>query len=139
MSGDYVEAKRELDLLLQETQWRRGYYFIRRALTQRYLGQSAGLPDDAARAAQLPSEWPRPLIDLLLDKTNVEAVLRAARAGGTQEERLCEAYFYIGEKYNADGDSRRAADYYKKALEQGVTESVEDVMARRRLAALGLS
>jgi lipoprotein NlpI len=137
MGGDYAQAKVELDLLLQDDkQWRRGYHFIRRALTHRYLGQGAALPAEAPRLAQLTDEWPRPLIDWLLDKTDTEAVLRAARAGTTPEERLCEAYFYMGEKYRADGDSQRAADYYEKALEQGITEYVEDVMARRRLASL---
>ena len=117
----------------------RRYPVIMWSLTHRYLRDGAAPPNEIAHAAQLPSDWPRPLIDWLGDKTDADAVLQAARAGSAPAERLCEAYFYMGERYNADGDSKRASEYYKKALEQGITEFVENGMAQRRLASLASS
>ena len=50
-------------------------------------------------------------------------------------QRLCEAYFYLGEKADADGDKARAVKYFKQAADQGVTEFVEDHLAHLRLDA----
>jgi lipoprotein NlpI/transglutaminase-like putative cysteine protease len=137
MERDFIAARRDLETLLQDNaQWQRGYPVIVWSLTQRYLRDASGPPGEAAHAAQLPSDWPRPLIEWLQDKIDADAVLRAARAGSGAPERLCEAYFYMGERYAAEGDVKRAAEHYRKALEQGITEFVEDNMARRRLAAL---
>lgn len=59
---------------------------------------------------------------------------REPRARAVPAERLCEAYFCIGEKFNADGDAQSAAEYFRNPVDEGVTEFVEDEMARRRLA-----
>jgi lipoprotein NlpI len=70
------------------------------------------------------------------DKIDADALIRSAREGSTPAERLCEAYFYMAERYAAEDKPQLAADHYRKALDQGVTEFVENDMARRRLASL---
>jgi hypothetical protein len=46
MGRDYVGARGELDLLLQDhAEWRGGYSFICRALKHRYVGQMAATAD----------------------------------------------------------------------------------------------
>ena len=53
-----------------------------------------------------------------------------------QREQLCEAHFFIAERYLMAGDVKRAADHYEKTVSQGVTEYLEHGLAMRRLAAL---
>ncbi len=83
---------------------------------------------------QLPTEWPRPIVDLMRGRASEESVLSAAKTQKSPPNALCEAYFYIAEKHLASGDKSRARQYWQKAVDQGVTEFVEDSAAKHRLA-----
>jgi len=66
-----------------------------------------------------------------------DSAVQSAKSGTPANERLCEAYFYLGEGYLADGDIRRAREYFQKSIDQGVTEFYEDGAARGELVANG--
>jgi len=84
----------------------------------------------------LPADWPRPLVDWARGKASVDSVIASAMAGSLAAERLCEAYFYIAERYLADGDTARASEFFQKSIDQGVIEFIEDASSRNRLASL---
>jgi transglutaminase-like putative cysteine protease/lipoprotein NlpI len=115
MNAEYGRAKEELELLLQDdAEWRRGYYFIRRALTLRYLGQPVA-PPDPVRAAKLTDEWPRPLIDWLLEKVDAEAsCARPARA------------------LRRKSDFARPISTWARSIGRKVTYSAQSTITRRR-------
>jgi lipoprotein NlpI/transglutaminase-like putative cysteine protease len=137
---DYAAARADLEELLKNrSQVRRGYPIVWLSLVSQQAGQDFAqdpkrFPDD-----QLPQEWPRPLVDWALGKASVDSVIGAAKAGTGSPQRLCEAYYYIGEKYLADGDRKRAREFFQKAVDQGVTEFIEDNSARNRLASVARS
>lgn len=136
-SRDYAAAKADLDELLKDrAQVRRGYPLVWLSLASRQAGLDASSVTSAIADDQLPSDWPRPLVDWARGKINAEAVIAGAKAGEGAAERLCEAYFYIGERYMAEGDKSRAAEFFQKAIDQGVVEYVEDGSSRNRLAML---
>ena len=49
-------------------------------------------------------------------------------------ETQVEAYAYLGERLAADGNPKRAADYWRRAVDLGVHEFIEHHLARQRLA-----
>jgi lipoprotein NlpI/transglutaminase-like putative cysteine protease len=132
----YPLAQQELqDLLKDRSAIRRGYPLILLYLTTRRMGSDG--KDLLAQYPQsdLPREWPRPLIDWANGKLDADGALQSAKSGTPANERLCEAYFYLGEGYLADGDNRRAREYFQKSVDQGVTEFYEHEAARGELAA----
>src|SRR5262249_56328461 len=69
-----------------------------------YLAKARGGDPDKemlkASASQLNlAQWPGPVVNLFLGQTAPQAVINAAQDPDprVQRERLCEAYFYIGE------------------------------------------
>ncbi|RQP23031.1 DUF3857 domain-containing protein [Piscinibacter terrae] len=134
---DYAAAMNDFDELLKDrAQVRRGYPLVWLALASRSGGIEMPKGSEAIPDEQLPSEWPRPLVDWARGKASVDAVIASAKAGGSAAERLCEAYFYIGERYLAEGDTARAREFFQKSVDQGVTEFIEDGSSRLRLASL---
>ena len=137
VARDYAAARDDAERVLQDASaWRRGYPLVMWALMQQRTGGDASRADRPSRESDLPTGWPRPLVDWALGERSADDLLRAARSGGMPAERLCEAYFYLGEQADARGDAGLAAEYFRKAVEQGVTEFIEDGLARLRLAAL---
>jgi lipoprotein NlpI len=106
------------------------------SLASRNGGIDVSKTHEAITDDQLPTEWPRALVDWSRGKASVDAVIASAKSGSASAERLCEAYFYIGEKYLAEGDTARAKEFFQKAVDQGVTEFIEDGSSRQRLASL---
>jgi len=100
----------------------------------RQRNEDAGALEAVYPKDQLPSEWPRPLVEMAWGRSTPDAVIEAAKVSKTPLEALCEAYFYVGEKYFTEGDVRRATEFWRKSAEQGVVEFVEDGAARSRLA-----
>ena len=136
-SRDYAAAKSDLDELLRDrSQVRRGYPLVWLALSSRNDETDASKVGADITDDQLPADWPRPLVDWARAKTSADAVIASAKSGGSSAERLCEAYFYIGERYLAEGDTARAREFFQKSVDQGVTELIEDGSSRIRLASL---
>jgi lipoprotein NlpI len=135
--GNYVQAKQQrLELLKNSTEVERSYSAIWLYLAARRLGE------DAVAAVQpyLPGEaspaWPNPVLQLLLGKGSYEQAYKAAIENPRDPSRLCELYYYIGEKYLIEGDTRRAREYLEKSLDTKVMEYNEYIMAKRGLDAL---
>ena len=83
-----------------------------------------------------PEGQDKQLIEMAWGRTTPDSVIEAAKTSKTPVEALCEAYFYIGEKYYAEGDVGRATEFWRKAADQGVVEFLEDGAARSRLATI---
>jgi lipoprotein NlpI len=134
---DYAAARSDLDELLQDrAQVRRGYPIVWLSIAARRAAQDTAQALSPFADDQLPADWPRPLVDWARGKASVESLIHSAQAGADSAEHLCEAYFYIGERYMADGDTGRAAEFFQKAVDQGVTEFIEHASSRNRLALL---
>ena len=116
---------------------RRGYPIVWLSMAMRQGKEDAATLEAAYPKDQLPSEWPRQLIEMAWGRSTPDSVIEAAKASKTPQEALCEAYFYVGEKYFAEGDVGRATEFWRKAADQGVVEFVEDGAARGRLATIG--
>jgi len=124
------------DLLKDRSAVRRGYPIVWLSMAMRQRKEDAAVLDAAYPKDQLPSEWPRQLIEMAWGRTTPDSVIEAAKTSKTPVEALCEAYFYIGEKYYAEGDVGRATEFWRKAADQGVVEFLEDGAARSRLATI---
>lgn len=134
---DLGAARSDLQSMLKDDpRVRRGYPLLWLWLAERRAGTASDV-QAVVSTEQLPTEWPRPLIDLAFGKNDVNAVINAAKATKNAAESLCEAYFYIGERYFAEGDTTHAREYWRKAVDQGIVEYVEDNAARLRLASVG--
>jgi lipoprotein NlpI/transglutaminase-like putative cysteine protease len=136
---DFGATKTDLEeMLTDRSVVERGYPLIWLSMAMRHAGLNVQALQTQYPTEQLPTDWPRPLVDLALGSTSVDAVIAAAKAAKSPLEPLCEAYFYIGEKYFTEGDTARAQDYWRKAAELGVVEYMEHSAAKLRLAGVGL-
>jgi lipoprotein NlpI/transglutaminase-like putative cysteine protease len=122
------------ELLKAQSAVRRGYPIVWLSLAMRQDGRGPATLATTYPKDQLPTGWPRPLVDMALGQASVDAVISAAQSEKNPAESLCEAYFYIAEKYRAEGDAGRAAMYWRKSVDQGVVEFIEDAASRLRLA-----
>ncbi len=125
------------ELLKDKSQVRRGYPIVWLSMAMRQSGQDPASLASAYPAEQLAADWPRPLVDLAVGKKTADEVIQSAKTAKVPPEALCEAYFYIGEKYYSEGDASRAAEFWHKSIDQGVVEFVEDGGSRLRLAGVG--
>jgi lipoprotein NlpI len=136
---DFSATKVDLEEMLSDrTVVERGYPLIWLSMAMRHAGLNVATLQTQYPTDQLPTEWPRPLIDMALGSTSIEAVIAAAKAAKNPIEPLCEAYFYIGEKYFSEGNIARANDYWRRSAELGVVEYMEHGAAKMRLAGVGL-
>lgn len=133
--AEWPAAQADWNALLQDrAALRRGYPVVWLALVTRQQGGDATTLNNSYPTDHLPTDWPRPLVEFALGKTNAEALIRAAKAEKNATESLCEAYFYIGEQYRTEGDMHRAVEYWRRSADLGVREFIEDAAARFRLA-----
>ncbi len=108
-----------------------------------YLAQSEYQPELAKQtlkqhAGALDKEsWAYQLVALYSGEIGEQAFIANLREGvNTPQEyaqRLCEAYFYLGKLYQAQGKQGLAGDYFKLALATNVYEFVEYKYARLEL------
>lgn len=73
------------------------------------------------------SDWPGMLLRWMLGKFDDEMLLRKAHEGTGQDiqNQLCEANFYLGERYLSKGDKMKAAAYFAATLETKVYHYIE--------------
>lgn len=136
---DLPAARADLQTLLKDrSAVRRGYPLIWLSLALRSEGQDPAALESAYPGDQITSDWPRPLIDMAVGKTSTDSAILAAKAAKNPVESLCEAYFYIGEKFFAEGNLKRAAEFWRKSVDQGVVEYTEHRAAVLRLGAVGM-
>jgi lipoprotein NlpI len=136
-SHDYFPAYHDLNELLKDRAWiRRGYPVLLLYLTTLHMGSVGSEALSSFSSADLPSEWPRPLIDVATGKINVDEAMQKAKASAPANQHLCEAFFYLAEKSYAYGDDTRAAVFFESSVNQGVTESFEDWGSRNELVSI---
>jgi lipoprotein NlpI len=90
------------------------------------------------RAKLNEQQWATSIVDFYLGKINEAAVVAALISDVQSQEqlnnRLCEAYFYLGKYHAAMGNNTTAANYFKLSLSTNVHEYVEHKYARIELA-----
>ena len=135
-AGDMAAATADRKLMLDDrAAMRRGFPLIWLWLSTKQSGQDAGRLVDNYPRETWPTEWPRQLMDAVIGAQSDDLALDAAKKSKTPLESLCEAHFYLGEKYFAEGDMNKAREHWRKALNQGVTEYIEHAAASLRLNA----
>lgn len=102
--------------------------------------------DEVAALAQLkmrrenldPAIWSTSLVDFYLGEVDEAAVVAAlildVQSQAQLNNRLCEAYFYLGKYHAHKGNQVTAANYFKLSLSTNVHEYVEHKYSRIELA-----
>jgi lipoprotein NlpI/transglutaminase-like putative cysteine protease len=133
---NYPEAKRKLlEQLKNRKSVSDGYATI-------WLFLAAKRNNDDAQAAVKPylaankSDWPHPLLQYLLGAGSWEQALKVAGEDADDPSRLCELYFYAGEKSLIEGQYAQARDFFNKSMNTGVVEYNEYLMSQRSLRLL---
>ena len=136
--GDYQAATQDLSAQLAE---RSNREFIYPTIWLYLASRHSGADGSAAVQQFLPSSpkprWPYPVLQWLTGSGDYEQAFKVASENSKNPSRLCELYFYAGEKYLLDGDQAKAREYFHKSVDTGVTEFMEYSMAQRELARLG--
>ncbi len=95
------------------------------------LGEADAAQRELAAAAEnvRRDSWEGNLLRFLQGEGSPDGLLELAQ----NDERRCEAYYYIGERMLSDGKADEANDWFKKCLETEIVHFVEPLLARRRL------
>ncbi len=112
----------------------------------RYITYRKVNPEDAIielrshRQTLSSDKWATSLVDLFLENGSeskvISSLLSDVKSQTQLNQRLCEAYFYLG-KYNAEkGAFTKAENYFKLALSTNIYEFVEHKYARIELTNL---
>ena len=81
------------------------------------------------------ADWPGPVIALYLGRASPEQVLAATadKNQNRQRELECEAFFYVGQFHLLSGQRPKAAEFFRKAIETGLTDFIEYQSAKVEL------
>jgi lipoprotein NlpI/transglutaminase-like putative cysteine protease len=96
-------------------------------------------PSDTLKRAGYSSqaEWPGPIASYLLGETTEDALLEAAKANKNEAApRLCETWFFIGQKQLMAQDSERARRAFQSALDTKIEPYLEYTYSEVELARL---
>jgi transglutaminase-like putative cysteine protease/lipoprotein NlpI len=134
-ASDYRAAAQRWTLLLAERSYReRVYPTILLYFASRRNGE------DGAAAVQkfLPTSatppWPYPVLQWMTGAADYDQAAKVAAENPKDLSRLCELYFYAGEKFLLDGNPGKAREYFRKTIDTGVVEFMEYKLAQRELA-----
>ncbi|SDG98115.1 Tetratricopeptide repeat-containing protein [Paraburkholderia steynii] len=128
VKGDYAAAAKDFELSRKYSP-EYAYSAIWLYLSDARL-RGAGPAKDVLlnyRSPSTPGRWPEPVITFLLNKSSVAETLKATQGGDDNKHRgeLCEAHFYIGERYLLDrqlNDARAMMTLSKQECPVGVME-----------------
>lgn len=86
-------------------------------------------------AALPPSQWPAPVVQMLIGTIQPDQAIALADApdADTYQAQKCEAYFYAGEYYLAQQSPETAKAAFEAAVATGVTDFLEYDWALREL------
>lgn len=81
------------------------------------------------------TQWPGPIVGFYMGVTSREAVLQVADAGFQrgQKWKLCQAYFFLGERALIDGKREEAMELLQKGIDTEAKGDPEYVWARGEL------
>lgn len=137
-SGDYQAAIGHWKAwLADDMSHARGYPALFLYLSNRHAGQDGAAAMQPYLSSLGAPEWPNQVVQWFAGTGSYDQALKAARAKPDDPSRLCELYFYAGEKFLLDGDKAKAREYFRKSIDTGVVEFNEYSLAQRALAALG--
>lgn len=137
-SRQYPKAKQDLLEALKNSPMReRGYSALWLYLAARHIGEDGAAAVKEYASVDLAKEWPYPVLQFLMGTVDYDHALAAAKDGTKDPSRLCELYFYAGQKYLLDGENGKALEFFQKSLDTGVVEFTEYTMSKRSLQALG--
>lgn len=110
-----------------------------RILVRRHQGGADRVAEFSATVAQWPDGWPKSVGRYLAGELTETQLLNATYAGPlpTLKERLCEAYFYIGETHLLAGNRSTAEINFQSCITTGISHFSEHLLARAELARLG--
>lgn len=114
------------------------YAELWRLWTQLRLGISPDSAQIALASKDPKGDWPRPALALFHGFASVEEVLKSleSKKGDEREMALAEGYFYVGQHYMIKKDRLKSAEFFQKAVAQGITMYLEHVAALKELKLL---
>ncbi|HEX2567114.1 MAG TPA: DUF3857 domain-containing protein [Burkholderiales bacterium] len=136
-SGNYAGAKAQLlELLKSGAQVEYVYPALWLYLSARRSGEDGIAAVQSYLPVSSRPSWPYPVLQYFIGKADFDQAFSAARQDPKDPSRLCELYYYVGEKYRAEGDLARAREYFQKSIDTGVIEFTEYAMAKRGIKEL---
>jgi lipoprotein NlpI/transglutaminase-like putative cysteine protease len=137
-SNNYADAKQEfLKLLKNRVEVERLYPVIWLYLAARRNGEDGNEAIKQFLPAGFVPRWPYPILQLMTGSATYEQAIKSAKEDGNDPSKLCELYFYTGEKYLLDGNKSLAREYFQKSIDTGVVEYQEYALAKRAIKGLG--
>lgn len=99
--------------------------------------KKAGRPADeliARHAGRLATGWPADAVSFMQGKTREENLINAAKQDEKESRlRLCEAYFYLGQKALLDGNTGDAKRWFAKSVETKAFMYREHIFSQQEL------
>jgi lipoprotein NlpI len=137
--GMYEEARDEaLELLKDPDEVERSYAALWLYLSAHRLGDADGVLNGHFPSGSAP-DWPYPVLEMLANKITMEKAIQDASDSGRQSpEKLCELYYYAGERELLKGDQRKASEYLRKSVATSVSEFREYILAKHELERLAM-
>lgn len=120
----YLGRSREAaEQLARSEQVNNGETNLYLALWQHIVAKRSGVtssPLETQLGAVMDRKWPYPVAEMLLGRLTPEKLLDAATSSdlGVQRDQLCEAHFYIGQKYLWEGRTEQARSAFEKSVAQ---------------------
>ncbi|MFC3120181.1 lipoprotein NlpI [Agaribacter flavus] len=117
------------------------YRVLWRFITENKVDPIAAHNELSENRLQLDSDnWATSIVDFYLGKIDEKAVIASLLDNVSSQtelnNRLCEAYFYLGKYHAARGNEMVATNYFKLSLSTNVHEYVEHKYARIELGNL---
>jgi tetratricopeptide (TPR) repeat protein len=127
--GQFDKAKASYEPVLGMNSSSQDVYY---AVIWHYLSQKRAGKAEAVRLSEYTArldltKWPGPVLELFLGKTTPEGLLAAAkdRYKTLENQKLCEAYFYLGQYYLIMGEESMGRTMFQRCLDTGVKAFVE--------------
>lgn len=113
-------------------------------IVRRDIDEIAAFDMMLAQREQLDdSQWATSIIDFYLGRVNeatvVATLIEDVESQTQLNNRLCEAYFYLGKFHAYKGNTSAAANYFKLALSTNIHEYIEHRYARLELSNLRIA
>jgi lipoprotein NlpI/transglutaminase-like putative cysteine protease len=132
--GMYREAQDDArELLENPDEVERSYAALLLYLSARRLGDADGVLSGHFPSGSAP-DWPYPVLEFLANKITLEkAIKESIDSGHASPEKLCELYYYAGERELLNGDTDKAKEYLRKSVATSVSEYREFILAKHEL------
>jgi lipoprotein NlpI len=138
--GDFASAAQDFEARIKQAGSRdKAYAWLWLNMTYNQLGQEnrekiRGYSDEIKL-----SEWPMPLVKYYRGDIDEGALIKAAQDANNSKQRwqLCEAHYFIGQRYLHAKDVRAARKAFERARETEVFEFIEYRAAGVELERLG--